>query len=144
MNNHLADDSTSRCKVDRAVARCQEIPPKPLRFPSSDGALDPPCEATRPPLVPATPLLPPAGDTPAATRHPSHVTRHFLHQIASPMSPSRTDVFSCGRSPLFHRAAVCTVRYLSGPPSSFSLRVIGRGMQTNSVRITSADKRTFA
>jgi hypothetical protein len=39
---------------------------------------------------------------------------------------------------------VCNTRYLSGPPSGFSLRVIGRGMQTNSVRISSADNRTFA
>ena len=27
-----------------------------------------------------------------------------------------------------------TVRYRGGPPSGFSLRVVGRGMQTNSVR----------
>jgi hypothetical protein len=39
---------------------------------------------------------------------------------------------------------VCKTRYLSGPPSGFSLRVMGRGMQTNSVRIASADNRTFA
>jgi hypothetical protein len=56
-------------------------------------------------------------------------------QIASPTSPSSTDVFSCGRSPLFHSAAVCNTRYLIGPPSGLSLRVMGRGMQTNSVRI---------
>jgi hypothetical protein len=31
-----------------------------------------------------------------------------------------------------------------GPPSGFSLRVMGRGMLTNSVRISSADKRTLA
>jgi hypothetical protein len=39
---------------------------------------------------------------------------------------------------------VCKTRYLSGPPSGFSLRVMGRGMQTNSVRISLADNRTFA
>ena len=74
---------------------------------------------------------------------PSHFEL-IVRQIASPASPSRTDVFSCGRSPLFHRAAVCNTRYLIGPPSGLSLRVMGRGMQTNSVRIASADNRTFA
>jgi hypothetical protein len=49
-----------------------------------------------------------------------------LNQIDNPGSPSTTDVFSCGRSPLFHSAAVCKTRYRSGPPSGFSLRVMGR------------------
>ena len=65
-------------------------------------------------------------------------------QIDSPTSPSRTDVFSRGRSPLFHSAAVCATRYLIGPPSGLSLRAMGRGMQTNSVRISSADNWTLA
>jgi len=67
-----------------------------------------------------------------------------VRQIDKPASPSRSEHFSCGRSPLFQRAAVCTTRYRIGPPSGRSLRVTGRGMQTNSVRISSADKRTFA
>src|ERR1043165_9198666 len=33
--------------------------------------------------------------------------------MANPASPSRTDVFSWGRSPLFHKAAVCNTRYRS-------------------------------
>jgi hypothetical protein len=67
-----------------------------------------------------------------------------VNQIDRPTSPSRTDVFSRGRSPLFQSAAVCNTRYLIGPPSGRSLRVMGRGTQTNSVRISSADNRTFA
>ena len=31
-------------------------------------------------------------------------------QIDNPTSPSSTDVFNFGRSPLFHSAAVCTTR----------------------------------
>ena len=50
----------------------------------------------------------------------------------------------CGRAPLFHNAAVCTTRYLISPPSARLLRAMGRGMQTNSVRISSTDNRTFA
>ncbi len=83
--------------------------------------------------------------TPISADARRRVRRSLLRgQINSPGSPSRTDVLSCGRSPLFHRAAVCKVRYLIGPPSGFSPRVMGRGMQTNSVRIASADNRTFA
>jgi len=67
-----------------------------------------------------------------------------LSQIASPTSPSSTDVFSCGRSPLPHSAEVCSTRYRMGPPSGLSLRSMGRGTQTNSVRISSAVSRTFA
>ncbi len=71
--------------------------------------------------------------------------RHFwLRQIESPTSPSSTDVFSCGRSPLSHSEAVCSTRYRMGPPSGLSLRVMGRGTQTNSVRISWADNWTFA
>jgi hypothetical protein len=72
------------------------------------------------------------------------ISRTRVRQIASPTSPSSTDVFSCGCSPLFHSAAVCKTRYLMGPPSDLSLRAMGRGMQTNSVRISSADNWTFA
>src|SRR5215471_1660826 len=71
-------------------------------------------------------------------------TPNSIRQIASPTSPSSTDVFSWGHSPLFHSAAVCNTRYLMGPPSGLSLRAMGRGMQTNSVRISSADNWTFA
>ena len=67
-----------------------------------------------------------------------------VRQIASPTSPSSTDVFSCGRSPLFQSAAVSNARYRMGPPSGLSLRAMGRGMQTNSVRISPADNWTFA
>ena len=74
---------------------------------------------------------------------PSHF-EWIVRQIASPTSPSSTDVFSCGRSPLFHSAAVCNTRYLMGPPSGLSLREMGRGMQTNSVRISATDNCTFA
>ena len=67
-----------------------------------------------------------------------------VRQIDNPTSPSSTDVFSCGRCPPFHSAAVCNTRYRMGPPSGLSLRAMGRGMQTNSVRISSADNLTFA
>src|SRR5581483_2175767 len=70
--------------------------------------------------------------------------RPRVRHIASSTSPSSTDVLSCGRSPLFHSAAVCTTRYLIGPPSGLPLLTMGRGMQTNSVRISRADKRTLA
>jgi hypothetical protein len=71
--------------------------------------------------------------------------RHFWpRQIDSPTSPSSTDVFNCGRSPVSHSEAVCSTRYRIGPPSGLSLRVMGRGMQTNSVRISSPDNWTFA
>ena len=65
-------------------------------------------------------------------------------QIDNPASPSRIELFICGRSPLLQSAAVCSTRYRMGPPSGRSLRVMGRGTQTNSVRISSADNRTFA
>src|SRR5262249_3771696 len=68
----------------------------------------------------------------------------LVRQIDSPTSPSSTDVFSRGRSPLLHSAALSATRYRRRPPSGLALRVMGRGMQTNSVRISSADNRTFA
>src|SRR4051794_27168119 len=65
-------------------------------------------------------------------------------QIERPGSPSLTCWRSSGRSPGFQSDAVWTTRYRRGPPSGRSLRVIGRGMQTNSVRISSLVSRTVA
>ena len=86
----------------------------------------------------------PCGDV-AFTRNQNCATSPQGHrQIDSSTLPSSTDVFSRGRSPLFHSAAVCDTRYLMGPPSDLSLRAMGRGMQTNSVRISLPVSRTYA
>jgi hypothetical protein len=54
-------------------------------------------------------------------------------QIDRPGSPSMTCWSSTGRSPGFQSDAVWTTRLRRGQPSGRSLRVIGRGTQTNAV-----------